>query len=269
MITWLLDNHIHADEPLRDAAISAGHRVVYSEADFDGDGALIYHGNLSDVARLYDLHKYNPGVFYHPKRYLYSDYAMRIGGSHLLNHDWTKTTIRELIDDPDTARMHALVDFKTVFVRPNSPLKPFGGRLVDLTRLSYTSFDFGFYHEDPDLEIIVSSPKTHEIVGEYRFVVCGHNVVSGCQYVSRRSNVRVTIGCTHSAWTATQRMLNSFKFDNLFTGLWVVDVCEVQDQETDKFEHCILEVNPFSGAELYACDCKAVVHAAEEVVSRS
>ena len=64
----------------------------------------------------------------------------------------------------------------SLFVRPDSPLKPFSGRVVDVATLSLAKLDHGFYYDDRQLPVVAAPVRA--IGREWRFVVAGGAVLT-------------------------------------------------------------------------------------------
>ena len=72
-----------------------------------------------------------------------------------------------------------------VFVRPDSPLKPFAGRVVTLAGLSAADLDHGFYYDDLELPIVITPLR--RVVAEWRFVIAAQTIVAASGYDPRRA----------------------------------------------------------------------------------
>ena len=142
-----------------------------------------------------------------------------------------------------------------MFVRPDSALKPFSGRQLAVADLSLAALDHGFYYDEDDLPIVVSSAK--QIDREWRFVVADGDVVAGCEYSAERRG-RGTDTPAAARALAEQVAHHAWRP----APLYIVDVATVGDCSA------VLELNPFSGADLYECDAIAVVAAASRVAAR-
>jgi hypothetical protein len=58
----------------------------------------------------------------------------------MLNQEVVFTTVRAFVAEPENFFPRS----ERLFVRPDSPLKPFSGRVVERTRLSPESLDHGY-----------------------------------------------------------------------------------------------------------------------------
>jgi hypothetical protein len=155
---------------------------------------------------------------------------------------------RELVANP-AAFLESLGEPNRVFVRPDSALKPFAGRVVATTQLTLAALDFGFYYDDPDLPVVVAPVR--QIGREWRHVIVDRTVVAGSEYVAAGRQARPSQE-RGAAWELAAGIASSLDPPE---AVYVMDVCEVDGDLR------LLELNPFSGADLYACDAGEVVAA--------
>jgi hypothetical protein len=141
-----------------------------------------------------------------------------------------------------------------VFIRPDSPLKPFSGRIVERGNLSLRALDHGFYYDDEKLPVVIAPVQV--VMREWRFVVCHGRIASGSAYFAA--------GHTHAGEIANgephafaARIANELPPPEI---IYVMDICETPAGLR------LLELNPFSGADLYACSGASIVDAVLSVI---
>lgn len=253
---WLLEPDIYLEgtHPLAAAARAAGDEVAawrdewWSSESFPAlDGHVVFHGSLGNADKIARLGRWTPGAYCDTE-------GLRCSAWYPAARDWLvherfiHTTVRALAED--SGRVAELADEAgQVFIRPDSPLKPFSGRVVKLDGLTPAHLDHGFYYEDIELPIIVM--PTRELGAEYRFVICGREVVASCPYVAegrQGQGGEVPDEATELATTIAGRLV-------VADPLYVLDLVETGAGLR------LLELNPFSGADLYTCDPDAVVRA--------
>jgi hypothetical protein len=118
--------------------------------------------------------------------------------------------------------------------------------------VSLEALDHGYYFQDDALPVIVAPVRT--IGREWRYVVVRGNVVAGSAYeAATRSSRPDTAG--GSPWQLASRIAAQMKAPE---DVYVLDICEADGDLR------LLELNPFSGADLYACDRRSVVAAVSE-----
>ena len=235
------------DAPLAQAARAAGHRVAvwddgWWEAglpSFAGE-AVFFHGSLGNAARLATLGVWSPGSLCATER-LRCSVCWPAAEPWLLSRGWLASTASALVSHPPA--------FDPMFVRPDSPLKPFSGRVLARSQLSMAALDFGFYYDDPDLPVIVAPVRP--VSAEYRCVIADGCVVAGSAYEAdgRRAlsgdlpgEVVRFASEVASSLPPPERM-------------YVLDVARSEGAMR------LVELNPLGGADLYGCDPSAVVEA--------
>lgn len=255
MMRWCLERAVFASGfDLTDAARRAGHEVTAWHDDwwdaatwprFSGE-TVVFCGSLANADRVQRELPWRPGSFCDTAAFHGSAWYPR-AARWLLNRDWTLTTAEQLVAAPPAGDRW--------FVRPDSPLKPFSGRVVTRDGLSLAALDHGFYYDDPALPVIVSPVR--EVDREWRLVVVEGRVVAGSGYEadSRRRAAPTPPEATARAFAG--RVAAELEPPE---AIYVLDVALA-----DGVLH-VVELNPFSGADLYACDPVAVVAAVAEAL---
>lgn len=261
MMHWLLEKEmfgVRADM-MAEAAEGAGHRVSAWDDDWWDNGRfpvepgeiVLFHGSLENASRV-RAKGWNPGSYCDVEAFTCSNWYPK-ASDYLLQRDVIFSTVRNFCEAPRETILNGLDPLdprapKHVFVRPDSPLKPFSGRVVDVHNVTPEVLDYGFYYEDMDLPIVISS---QQFVGhEWRFVVVDGRVVAGSEYLpeGRQAAGRVD----GSVQEYTEELVGLLESPE---DVYVLDVCESAGTLR------LLELNPFSGADLYGCDPHAVVNA--------
>jgi hypothetical protein len=254
---WVLEKEVFSDghQALAEAAIAAGDEVVWWKDSYlnDGielDGDVVFHSSLNIASQVNDLFGWSPGAFCDVKNLSCYNWSKQIS-PYLLNRDWVLTNVSGFVEDKEFVSEKFLDGARKVFVRPNSPLKPFAGRVLDIDDVSLATLDHGFYYDDPQLKIVVSSAK-EGIEEEMRFVMCGRSVVDASYYDAQaRTGMGTISGGDHDFVTNVADALRQVGF----RGFYVMDVCMID------CEYKVVELNPFSGADLYHCDRERIVKA--------
>ena len=177
---WVLESAVFGSGfDLTSAAIAAGHRVTtwndewWRAGDWPtwGEEPTLFHGSLGNAARIADELPWRPGSFCQAARYPCSEWYPR-AEPWLLNQGWQIMPASQLVANPPP--------FERVFVRPDSPLKPFSGRVLNRSKITLQALDFGYYYEDPDIPVVVAPVR---LVGlEWRYVVVDKRVIAGSGY---------------------------------------------------------------------------------------
>jgi hypothetical protein len=222
-------------------------------ADFLGnpDVPVVFHGSLGNADRIVRLDRWEPGAYCNTEGFRCSSWLDALS-RWALNSNATYTTVGRLVASSE----HAREQFGSrVFVRPDSPLKPFSGRVVALTGLLADHLDHGFYYDDIELPVVVSS-VVKDLGREWRFVVCRDSIVAHSEYVAEGRKALDGAPPDDVVRVATE-VAAAFDAPD---PIYILDVVETRAGPR------LLEVNPFSGADLYRCDPDAVVAAVSSLV---
>ena len=133
-------------------------------------------------------------------------------------------------------------------------MKPFSGRVLRVDEVCPEALDQGFYYEDMGLPVIVA--PTRELGPEWRLVVVGGEVVAWSGYEPE--------GRTATSAATPAEVRN--RAEGLAARLDLPDLAYVADLVEVDGELSVLELNPFSGADLSDCDRQAVVRAVHGVL---
>jgi len=261
-VLWLLEPDLYAEgaHPLTVAALEAGHAVRRWDDGWWSAGALpsqegpvVFHGSLGNAARIAELGRWTPGAYCNTAGFSCSRWYP--AAARWLVHDaFEITTVEQLVARPREVAGSLADGSGEVFVRPDSPLKPFSGRVVKLDGLTPAHLDHGFYYEDLELPIVVA--RTQRLGAEWRFVVAEGRVVTGCRYVADgRSGAGAEVEPAAAALAET--------IAGELTGPDPIYVLDLVESEAGLR---MVEINAFSGADLYDCEGATVVEAVAEVV---
>lgn len=255
MITWIIEPGIFSDSDSRliEAAKAQGHEIIRWDDDWlisrtfphPANPFAVFHGSLGNAAQIGKITNWKPGAFCSTEKFYCSAWYPE-SQPWLLHKQWVNTTVSKFVSDPDPI-FRELESTNSVFVRPDSPLKPFSGRVIERSNVSMKSLDYGYYYEDENLPIVVTPVRI--IKKEWRFVVVTRQIVAGSAYIAehRQESQSITSG---KEWEYAQTVANHV---NPPEDVYVVDVCASEGN------YKLLELNPFSGADLYACDRTSIV----------
>lgn len=140
-----------------------------------------------------------------------------------------------------------------VFARPTGVHKLFVGRRIRRdsweTALAPTRYD-------PDTTILVARPRP--VGREWRFVVVGSAIVSGCRYATDGAK-DIAADCSPAAAAFAAAVLAEVAWRP--AEVFVLDVCESAG------EFRVVELNPFETSGLYGADLEVVVRAVSGAAS--
>jgi hypothetical protein len=266
-VTWILEAEVfpQSHSAMCDAVLAAQCDLLTWNDDWLGssqardlrDKAVVFHGSLGNAATIICSFPWKPGEFCDTERFRCSCWFPH-AKDFLLHERYRILPADELVAPPCSIAA-SLSSTEEVFVRPDSPLKPFSGRVIRADSLTLQSLDFGFYFDDETLPVVVAPVRT--ISREWRYVVVNGAVIAGSAYdATRRIALPDSPEC--ETWRFAERVAQSVPAPE---SAYVLDICE-----SDGRLH-MLELNPFSGADLYDCDRRAVVDAvsnlAREIVA--
>ena len=262
MITWILEEDIFNDndDRLKNAALSAGHNVKrwtdewhnFCPKSISKEDFVLFHGSLGTAKTINGLNYWLPGSFCKIDKYYCSEYYPKI--KHLIiNEIFEITTVNNLVNNTKQILLSLNIS-EQIFVRPDSPFKPFSGRVLQTDNINLKALDHGFYYEDINLPIIVA--KVRPIENEWRFVISKDKVITGSSYLADGR----TEGATIIDGEQFEFMKSIVSEIPIIDTILIVDLCKTNS------EYKILELNPFSGADLYACDRSKIVDQINELI---
>ncbi len=256
-VTWVLESDVfpQSHTGLRHAIQHAGHRLV----DWDdswwseglpsglGESVTIFHGSLGNADRIAAELNWSPGSYCNTQAFCCSAWYEH-ARSWLLHADWRILPANRFVADAVSVALELGCPDR-VFVRPDSPLKPFSGRVVDTASVTLATLDYGFYFNDETLPVVVAPVRA--VGREWRFLVVNNNIVTGSAYdpITRSAAADTP---SSNAWSIAQLIAESLPPP---ADVYVADICECDGDLR------LLELNPFGGADLYACDPSIVVRA--------
>lgn len=261
-LIWVLETDVFADrhEGLQGAAESAGQEVVTWDDLWWSNGAwprlpnrfVMFHGSLGNADRVKAELPWKPGAFCDTAAFSCSNWYRQVP-EMLLNRRHSFTTVRSFTEDSE--RYFAELDSADrLFVRPDSALKPFSGRLVERGEVSPAKLDHGFYYDDLELPIVLAPART--VQREWRLVVANGQPIAGSSYTAESRQ-----GQQDEIPAEVQRYAqDAARHIDVGDRIYVLDICETDEGLR------ILELNPFSGADLYFCDRDRIVEAVAGVL---
>ncbi|MEM9251581.1 MAG: ATP-grasp domain-containing protein [Planctomycetota bacterium] len=253
---WVLERGVFDDDKaFASAARDAGHLVRWWDDDWLTskkwprleDEVVGFHGSLGNAAFVQSEIDCKPGAWCDVDRFCCSAWYPA-AKSWLVHRTWEILPASEFVADPDRI-FKSIGAEEACFVRPDSPLKPFSGRVLQRDRISLEALDHGFYFDDDNLPIVVAPVQA--ISQEWRFVVVDQRVVasSGYDAESRSTTDDARIA---PAQGFAEEIASELPAPD---AVYALDICECNG------EFKLLELNPFGGADLYGCDLTSIIDA--------
>ena len=255
MITWIIESNIYDDNDARlvEAAKAQGHEIIRWDDQWilrnkfptPLNSFIVFHGSLGNASQITSQTNWKPGAFCTTEN-LHCSAWYPDCKDWLIHKKWSSTTVSEFVENPGLI-FEKIEAEGSVFVRPDSPLKPFSGRVIQKGSVSLKALDYGYYYQDKNLPIIVAPLS---VIGkEWRFVVIKKQVIADSAYTaeSREESGYISSG---KEWDYAQVIANNITSPD---DVYVLDLCESEGA------YKLLEINSFSGADLYACDRTSIV----------
>jgi hypothetical protein len=261
-INWILEREVFNDnhDRLAEAVKKAGHKVVSWDDFWRENGNwpsfenehTIFHGSLGNANRIASELTWNPGVFCNTSAFECRAWYEK-ARSWIIHENWVFSTVSEFMSEPERC-LAGIGSPENFFVRPDSPLKPFSGRVIHHDKLSFEALDYGFYYEDKNLPIVIT--PVSDIGMEWRFVIAGQEVIASSAYEASdrtESNSECPLEVADYAKKAAIALIPP-------DPIYILDVCVAGSDIK------LVEINPFSGADLYGCNREAIISAVEDII---
>ena len=266
-VNWLLEKNIFFDTESKMCEIirNHGHNVKLIEyipvlheiksIPFSENSCIVFYGSLNAASVIKKLYNLYPGIYGTFPNYDYITYS-KYFRDFMLNKDFDIYPYYMLLNSERMIYdMYGVDD--TVFIRPDSGMKPFTGRTVSRDEFEkVVTGEFTLYGDiSPDSICIVSSPKT--IVSETRFVIVDDEIITGSEY--RRDGKHYESDTPDAVqWFFLENMIEktTYRPDRV----WIADTCITSD---DKIH--LLEIGSFSCSGLYKNNLDVIVEKVSNV----
>lgn len=260
---WLIEPRVFSPrygEQMIAALQDAGHAWSAWEDDWwtsglpDFDAPVIFHGSLGNAAEIAArCPQWRPGAFCDVEAFRCAAWYPR-AERWLLQRPHLILPASALVADPQAAASALGAD--ALFVRPDSPLKPFSGRVLPIDGITLQALDHGFYYDDEHLLVVAAPPQA--VGHEWRFVVVDQALVAGSAYLAegRAASAEAIPQAVQDFAAHVAAELEPPE------RVYVLDVCESEAGLR------LMELNPFSGADLYGCDLRSVIAAVSAVAAQ-
>jgi ATP-grasp domain, R2K clade family 3 len=260
-ITWVLEAEVFPEshDAMRAAALEAGHEVLVWQDEWWmtgrwprlSDQSVIFHGSLGNADRIRKELPWTPGAYCDTRAFHCTSWYPR-AQRWLLHQNWRILPAATLAADPKAALV-SLGGPDSVFVRPDSPLKPFSGRVLRGESITLKALDHGFYYDDEQLPVVIAPVRT--VTQEWRYVVINNRIVAGSAYTAA-NRAALPDDPAGEPWRFASTVAEGLEPPE---DVYVMDICRGDSALQ------LLELNPFSGADLYACNRTDVVRAISAV----
>lgn len=211
----------------------------------------IFHGSLGFAAS-FSRENYWPGAICTERNFWVHNYNLE-----LLDLLVNRYAMRLRFDQIESHADYLFGAFGVdghIFIRPDSPWKPFTGQLIHREGLGISLKTIGSQRVAPSEIVWVSRPRY--VLHEIRFVVVDDVIVTGSTYLLDGAMER---RCVAPPYFAEARMVA-----DQATQLYRPDDAYIIDVGFVEGHWEVVELNAFSTSGLYECDCDAIVGAIGE-----
>lgn len=206
----------------------------------------VFFGAPPTMRHIQRSRNWTPGGWFSPDNFACSRYYSHFG-RFMLNQQCVLLPVSEAV-----RRRRWLIETLgrdgEVFLRPDAADKGLGGCVVDAEQIAESTKRYAF---NPHSLVLVASPQS--VQTEWRFFIANHRIATSCQYM--------TDGQLNQSPRTPDEVI-AFVTHVLQTVRWRPDPLFVLDVATVGGNLALLELNPFSCANPYACDVSAIVDAA-------
>ncbi|MEM1027697.1 MAG: ATP-grasp domain-containing protein [Planctomycetota bacterium] len=210
---WVIEHGIFPDETTQafvQAVQAAGHDCTKWDDDWWdnhkwqrlGGGPILFRGSLENAARVARELPWTPGSYCDVPAFNCSSWYPQ-AAEYLVHPAYRILPASDLVKHA-AAIADEFGGRDQVFVRPDSPLKPFSGRVVEVEGLSLSHLDHGFYYEDEHLPVVVA--PVQELGPEYRLVIVNGEPVAGSHYAASERIGDSAFFSDHPAWEQARKI---------------------------------------------------------------
>jgi len=216
------------------------------------NGPIVAYGTTT-LLRSIDREKcWYPGMWYDNTTFKPSVWGIRF------KNDWLNNKSKFFFLSEFENIKDEFLKHGQLFIRPNSDLKLFNGDVFDF-------YEFEKWYENLEIRIEscayknldknaeISTAPVHNILSEWRYVICNKKVIAGSKY---RYRGRLYQSSKPEDMDEGANLLTKNIADNRWqlSRVYVVDICKTKN------DYKIIEFNTFNASGLYDCDIMSVVH---------
>jgi len=264
-VYWVIEPGIFGaqSQAVADAAQRLGCPVIlsdrltilsFTERVCPSNACVVFYGSLGLAAQIQRRLPWVPGVLGELSNYRCQQYFSHYGAA-LLNHAYALLPLRDLarrLESQDPLIQALQDDRGRIFLRPDSPFKPFDGQIIqvnDSVRETLTDLQHKNGLQNLDGLVSLSPPKS--IAAEWRLIIHKGCVIAGSQYQDGTRLVSQS-GFPPEAKALVEHWIRCWTPAPLFT----LDLCQSEG------DYHLLEIGCLSTSAFYACEIDVIVQAA-------
>lgn len=275
MVNWIIEDGIFDDaiKPLEKEIQYQGHSVnvidylggyANYEKFFPDNECILFYGSLKAASRILgDKTRrgfpWIPGLIGTMTNYYCAHYFSYLG-QWLLNSSYCILPLselsRRLANNNDKIIKSLLSQEDRLFIRPNSPLKPFTGEVYLSEQLSDLK---GFMSRNGlhSREMLVVIAPVAEIEAEWRVVICEGRVLTASQY-QKAGQPYYQSGMPHEIQALAEEIAQcGWQPDPI----WILDLC------WSNRKPYLMEIGTLSCSSFYKCDLALIVQEASRIAT--
>lgn len=276
MVNWIVEDGVFgsAIAPLITEIQAQGHQfrvidytneITDYERFFPPDECILFYGSLYIAEKILGYNTgqrlpWIPGIIGTIQNYYCTNYYPYLE-KWLLNARGGILPLNDLSSRihkaEDNVINNVMGDSERLFVRPDSPLKPFAGKVYSRKELAdLQEFMRRNYLDDPEMLVVIAAEN--QIEAEWRVVIAEGQVLSASQY-RHSGNPYYQEGMPDDIRKLAQEVA---KCEWQSDPIWVLDLC------SSKGSAYIMEINFLSCSALYKCALKPIVKEASRIAQQ-
>lgn len=218
----------------------------YSDIPYSTDECVVLYGPIKFIRT--KNKGFIPGAFGFKLDSNTSYYMSQLNPNLFFNYDAIYLPFGSIIHKKEQLKD---IFGKYIFIRPDSGFKTFTGFHVKIDDIE-AELSSTLQISNPSPHDMCLIAKAKSILGEYRFVVCNREVITGSQY-RWDGKLDVRIDVHDEAWEFVDKYVAKAS--------WQLDSCYVVDIFLGEDGPKIGEFNSFASSGLYNCDMDKIVSA--------
>lgn len=228
---------------------------------FGDKDCVVMYGSFHMARYLLRSHPWIPGVWFDVDALSCKTYYSH-WGRFLLQQSYAMMPLVEVARQREWAyetfgKPEAVFGPQSIFIRPDSQLKPFAGQVVldaDFNKFYSEAMIYG----SPETLAVIAAPQ--DIKNEWRLVIADREVLTGSGYI-RGGDVIIHDGFPEGARDLATRIANASEWQP--HPIYCMDICQTGDE---KFH--LLEIGSVNTCGMYDCDLEKIITKSSEIAER-
>lgn len=193
-------------------------------------------------------------VFYDKDEFDQAVYMPKYG-KHLLNHEASTFTFEQI-------KFATFNEAK--FIKPSDDRKAFPGLVIDPGSCLNEALGQVMHGVIEDSQTVLVSP-IRSIGREFRCFMENDRIIDASEYASPKGIMHKKVDLRDML--GLRNYVRSLPYHP--EGIYVIDICEAENFESNMVEYCVVEVNCFNCCGMYKVDCAKVFLAVSDYVDKN